>query len=109
MTSSACSDAPTKPSVRLFSISLLAISRTCCTARHLSINAELLEARSVKVSKKIDSDLPNVAHASSAVKLRNGDIQRSMAWVIWCRAVCALRRARDFGAVVYRRSLSTSK
>ena len=47
--------------------------------------------------------------AVQAVKLKNGAIQRSMAWVIWCKAVCALRRASDLGAMVYRRSLSTSK
>ena len=49
---------------------------------------------------KIDSDAPNTAQASSAVKLKKGAIQRSMAWVIWCRAVCALRRASDLGALV---------
>ena len=36
----------------------------------------------IKVTFKIDSDAPNVAHASSAVKLKNGAIQRSMACVI---------------------------
>ena len=51
---------------------------------------------------KIDADCPgaNTFHASSAVKLRNGAIQRSIAWVICQSAVCALRRASDFGAVV---------
>ena len=51
----------------------------------------------------------NTAQASSAVKLRKGAIQRSMACVICHSAVCALRRARLFGAVVYRRSFSTSR
>ena len=43
---------------------------------------------------------PSTPQASSAVKLRNGAIQRSMAWVICHSAVCALRRASDLGAVV---------
>ena len=38
--------------------------------------------------------------ASSAVKLRNGAIQRSIACVMCHSAVCAERRASDFGAVV---------
>jgi hypothetical protein len=41
-----------------------------------------------------------MAHASSAVKLRKGAIQRSMAWVICQSAVCAERLARLLGAVV---------
>jgi hypothetical protein len=48
----------------------------------------------------MDSEAPKVRQASSAVKLKKGAIQRSMAWVIWCKAVCALRRANDLGAVV---------
>ena len=57
---------------------------------------------SLYVSTKIDFFFSgtNTFHASSAVKLRNGAIQRSMAWVMWCSAVCAERRARLFGAVV---------
>ena len=43
---------------------------------------------------------PNTFHASSAVKLRNGAIQRSIAWAMCQSAVCAERRASDFGAVV---------
>jgi hypothetical protein len=51
----------------------------------------------------------NTCHASSAVKLRKGAIQRSIAWVMCQSAVCAERRAKDLGAVVYRRSFSTSR
>ena len=36
---------------------------------------------------------PNTFHASSAVKLRNGAIQRSIAWAMCQSAVCAERRA----------------
>ena len=49
---------------------------------------------------KIDSDEPKTFQASSAVKLRNGAIQRSIACVICQSAVCALRRASDLGPVV---------
>ena len=43
---------------------------------------------------------PITFHASSAVKLRNGAIQRSIAWAMRPRAVCAERRACEAGAVV---------
>ena len=43
---------------------------------------------------------PMSFQASSAVKLRKGAIQRSMAWVMCHRAVWALRRAWLPGAVV---------
>ena len=49
---------------------------------------------------KIDSDAPNTPQASSAVKLKKGAIQRSIACVIWCSAVWALRLASDLGALV---------
>ena len=49
---------------------------------------------------KIESVPPNTFQASSAVKLRKGAIQRSMACVMFHSTVCALRRASDFGAVV---------
>ena len=51
---------------------------------------------------KIDTEGPgaNTFQASSAVKLKNGAIQRSIAWVICHSAVCAERRASDAGAVV---------
>ena len=60
---------------------------------------------------KIDGRRPgaNTCHASSAVKLRNGAIQRSIACVMCHSAVCAERRASDFGAVVYRRSFRMSR
>ena len=51
----------------------------------------------------------NTAQASSAVKLRNGAIQRSMAWVICHNAVCAERRANEWAPVVYRRSFRMSR
>ena len=52
---------------------------------------------------KIDGDSAagaNTCQASSAVKLRNGAIQRSIACVICHSAVCAERRAGELGAVV---------
>jgi hypothetical protein len=49
---------------------------------------------------KIDSPLPQNFQASSAVKLRKGAIQRSIACVMCQSAVCALRRAREPAAVV---------
>ncbi|MNY38929.1 hypothetical protein D3C86_1735880 [compost metagenome] len=50
-----------------------------------------------------------ICHASSAVNDRNGAIQCSIAWVMWYSAFCAARRALESGAVVYRRSFSTSR
>ena len=54
------------------------------------------------VSVKIDAPGAGAAifHAYSAVKLRNGAIQRSIACAMCHSAVCALRRACEFGAVV---------
>ena len=76
---------------------------------HLASSAASGSANCAYSSRKIDSESPNTFHASSAVKLRKGAIQRSMACVSCHSAVWALRRASDFGAVVYRRSFSTSR
>jgi len=109
--SSACSDEPTPPSLRTSSMALLAASRMACTRSHLAISAESPDSRCQKVSAKIENDAPgaNTGNASSAVKLSIGAIQRSIACVMCHSAVCAERRAKDLGAVVYRRSLSTSR
>ena len=82
MVNSACRDAPIKPALRLLSISLLASSRTSLTTRHLSTNAALGAAKCVYVSKKMEGDVPITRHASSAVKLKKGAIQRNIAWVM---------------------------
>ena len=74
-------------------------------------------AESANVVVKIDTCsagaiLPaadNTLQASSAVKLRNGAIQRSMAWVICHKAVWAERRASESAPVVYRRSFRMSR
>ena len=79
---------------------------------HLASSAVVGRRRSASRSRVKIEPLrrgANTAQASSAVKLRNGAIQRSMACVICHSAVCAERRASDFGAVVYRRSFSTSR
>ena len=96
----ACSDEPNLPSARTVSMSLLTALRISPMRAHLVSKAASAWPKSTKVSKKMDSEWPNKPQASSAVKLRNGAIQRSMACVIWCKAVCALRRASDLGAEV---------
>ncbi|EWS64608.1 hypothetical protein Y695_02147 [Hydrogenophaga sp. T4] len=93
-------------------MALLATSRMARMRFHLASSASFADGSGEKVSKKIEPWLFSPAkwpQASSAVKLRNGAIQRSMALVIWCSAVWAERRARLLGAVVYRRSFSTSR
>jgi len=54
---------------------------------HLASSASLGVPKSLKVSMKIDSELPKLCHASSAVKLKNGAIKRSMACVMRYRTV----------------------
>ena len=100
MTTSACSDEPSPPVLRSASISLFTVSRTARMVAHFASSASSASGRFRNVSVKIESPPSKTFHASSAVKLRNGAIQRSMAWVMRCSAVCALRRARDLGAVV---------
>ena len=79
---------------------------------HLASSGSSTQAdTSLYVSVKIDGERPGAStgHASSAVKLRKGAIQRSIACVRCHSAVCAERLACDFGAVVYRRSFRMSR
>ena len=48
----------------------------------------------------MEGDVPITLHASSAVKLKKGAIQRNIAWVMAQSAVCALRRDSEDVAVV---------
>ena len=98
----ACSDEPTLPSVRSASISLFTASRISRMRAHFASSAASGVPNFQYIWVKIDADLPGAktCHASSAVKLRNGAIQRSIACAICHSAVCAERRASDFGAVV---------
>jgi len=113
MVTAACSEAPMRPSARTSSMRLLTSSRISRMRLHLasSAGASPGAGMSQKVSVKMEGERPgaNTCQASSAVKLRNGAIQRSMAWVRCHSAVWALRRARLLAGVTYRRSLSTSR
>ncbi len=89
-------------SVRTVSMALLTSSRIARMRCHFASSAASGASKRANVSVKIDGDLPGarIGHASSAVNERKGAIQRSMACVICHSAVCAERRASDFGAVV---------
>ena len=67
---------------------------------HLASSAASGAANSENSARKIESPCPTSFQASSAVKLKKGAIQRSMACVSRHSAVCALRRASEWGAVV---------
>jgi hypothetical protein len=93
----ACSDEPTRPALRTaldFLVGHVADLADACPLGQ----QRLVEWRQRQEGlQKIDSDRPTTFQASSAVKLRNGAIQRSMACVICHRAVWALRRASEAG------------
>ena len=96
----ACSDEPTLPSLRKASICLFTCSRAARMPAHFASSASSGASNCQNVSMKIDSLLPKKPQASSAVKLRKGAIQRSRACVRCHSAVWALRRSGLLGAVV---------
>ena len=81
-------------------MSLFTWSRISRMRVHLVSSASSGVPKSLKVSMKMDSEVPKACQASSAVKLKNGAIQRSMACVMRYSTVCAERLANDLGALV---------
>ena len=97
--------ATSRPGPRCAALSISLFDRVAdlADARPLGEQRGVGPAPNVAVGLDEDRRRPvgaNTFHASSAVKLRNGAIQRSIACVMCHSAVCAERRASDFGAVV---------